>query len=515
MHRDCFAALAMTVLNLAEYNGEYLYIFACIIQKYVLQLTQMRSKKSKYINRTVDMFRLLIRLALCFIITIVLLCFISCKQSSAPAADITPEPTDTPIPSQAIIDDVETEAPIPISPDKLPLPETYSTPFGRMAFYVGKRIPLIIQYPAEWVESENPDIPPSYPLTLRHSKDGLSQLTITEPSFADLGLSSMSLDEYVELVISTNMNSIPDFKLISEDYIELDEDAKARLIVFSSENGQRMFYRLIYIHDDNFIFNFTYAYRPLIEDIASIVSYSFSTILLNPVIPKEPIQNSDAECADISECIERGITLLDKGFIEEAINVLDKAVELDPTSSKAYFYRGLASEDAGNIEQAIADYTKSAELNPEDNNAYYNLGCIYSFLMQYDKAIANYTKNIEHNSAYVPQSYFNRSKVYFHTFKIDMAISDVSKAIELVPDYVKAYDQRALYYAIKNEFDKAIQDHNKAIELDPEWMHLYYNRAVTYKNMGQIELAINDLNKIIETSNDPVDIAQAKALLEK
>ena len=101
----------------------------------------MRSKNTKHINRTVDRFRLLIRLALCFIIAIVLLSSISCKQSSGPTADktpeppdvptITPEPPDTPtvtpelpdmpIPSQPIIDDAETETPTPISPDKLPL----------------------------------------------------------------------------------------------------------------------------------------------------------------------------------------------------------------------------------------------------------------------------------------------------------------------------------------------------------------------------------------------------------
>tara|TARA_Y100000310_G_C19989392_1_gene493420 strand:- start:42 stop:500 length:459 start_codon:yes stop_codon:yes gene_type:complete len=136
-----------------------------------------------------------------------------------------------------------------------------------------------VQYPAEWVEGSNPTAEmPSYPLTSRNSTITGSQLTITEPSFAELGLTDLPLDEYADVVISTNKSHVPDLTIITEEYIYLENGAKAKLIVFSSDGAQRVFYRLVYVHNNGIILNFTYAYRPSIENIEPIISYSFNTL---------------------------------------------------------------------------------------------------------------------------------------------------------------------------------------------------------------------------------------------
>jgi hypothetical protein len=167
-----------------------------------------------------------------------------------------------------------------ITPQPTPSGEdVVSTPFGTMRLYRGQRVPATIQYPADWVVTPESS-PPSYPLTLRRSMTTASQLTITEPTFKEMGLSTMSLDEYSDQVVSVNTKNSPDVKVISQTYTNVSDDAKAKVIVFSAESGKRILHRLIYVHDGNQVFNLTYSSRPSIEDISQLVDYSFGTFKL-------------------------------------------------------------------------------------------------------------------------------------------------------------------------------------------------------------------------------------------
>ncbi|MBI2830622.1 MAG: tetratricopeptide repeat protein [Chloroflexi bacterium] len=341
-----------------------------------------------------------------------------------------------------------------------------------------------------------------------------TQLTITEPSFADLGLPVMSLDDYTTTVISTNRGSLKDFTIVTQTYVDLTGGAKAKLTLFSvDDNGLRMFYRLIYVQD-NLILNFTYTYRPALDNIASLIKYSFGTLRLD--YPPSVGSIHGSALTTVSEYLKRGTGLLDKGDFANAISDFTKAIELDPRSAEAYFHRGNAYSDSGDDEQAIADYTKSIDLNPKEGNPYYNRANVYYRRLEIDKAIADYTKAIELDAPYSPESYFNRAKSYAFKRQFDKAIADLTDAIKLRPDYLKAYDERAIVYAAGlREFDKAIQDHSKAIDLDPKRAQGYFNRGITHMMMAQPSLASADFNKVIEISTDPLEIANAKDMLSR
>ncbi|MBK9631974.1 MAG: tetratricopeptide repeat protein [Saprospiraceae bacterium] len=51
-----------------------------------------------------------------------------------------------------------------------------------------------------------------------------------------------------------------------------------------------------------------------------------------------------------------------------------KAIEIDPTDSKAYYYRGLPKDDLEDYGGAVLDFTKAIEIDPTDSKAYYNRG---------------------------------------------------------------------------------------------------------------------------------------------
>lgn len=59
---------------------------------------------------------------------------------------------------------------------------------------------------------------------------------------------------------------------------------------------------------------------------------------------------------------------------EKAIELYDKAIELNPTVAQTYFSRGVCKQNDFNFEEAIKDYDKAIELDPEYMEAYTNRG---------------------------------------------------------------------------------------------------------------------------------------------
>ena len=81
--------------------------------------------------------------------------------------------------------------------------------------------------------------------------------------------------------------------------------------------------------------------------------------------------------------------------------------------------------------------------------------------------------NIVHTINYLPQLYLVQCvqlpqwyAVYFQE-KHESAISDCSEAIKLNPTYLKAIMRRAELYEKTDKLDEALDDYKKTLELDP------------------------------------------------
>lgn len=82
--------------------------------------------------------------------------------------------------------------------------------------------------------------------------------------------------------------------------------------------------------------------------------------------------------------------------------------------------------------------------------------------------------------------FYKKGNEYYEKGDFDRAIENYNRAIELKPDYDKAYYNRGLAYACKEDYDKAIKDINKVIELKPNFAEAYYilGLAYEYKNVS-------------------------------
>jgi tetratricopeptide (TPR) repeat protein len=84
-------------------------------------------------------------------------------------------------------------------------------------------------------------------------------------------------------------------------------------------------------------------------------------------------------------------------------------------------------------------------------------------------------------------------KVEANTTRLSLIFS---KAIEISPQFAKAYKDRGFAYYKKGQYDQAISDYGKAIEIHPKFADAYFNRAVAYYSKGEYEKAWGDVHTV-------------------
>lgn len=100
---------------------------------------------------------------------------------------------------------------------------------------------------------------------------------------------------------------------------------------------------------------------------------------------------------------------------------------------------------------------------------------------------------------------YQKGASYLKQNKLDEAIGEFSKAIEINPRSDKAYYDRGRAYDAKGELDKAIEDYTNAIEIN--WLETiqaaYNNRTLVYEKKGELDKALADYTKGIEAVPNP------------
>lgn len=134
-------------------------------------------------------------------------------------------------------------------------------------------------------------------------------------------------------------------------------------------------------------------------------------------------------------------------------------------SAEEYTQRGISRFENNDLDGAIADFTKVIEMNGSGQEyCYYFRG-----MAQYRKgsttaAIDDLTKAIAIKLD--PRFLDDRGNLYARVGELDRALADLDKAIEVSPQYAKAFGDRALVRLMRGEASSAEADFKKCFELD-------------------------------------------------
>ncbi len=89
---------------------------------------------------------------------------------------------------------------------------------------------------------------------------------------------------------------------------------------------------------------------------------------------------------------------------------------------------------------------------------------------------------------------------FIESKKFEFAIDEFTKAIEVDPDYTKAYVKRGKLYDKAGNKDAAIEDFSKAVVFEPKNKELFYFLGRCYNEAGKYNLALGALNRATKLS---------------
>jgi tetratricopeptide (TPR) repeat protein len=144
--------------------------------------------------------------------------------------------------------------------------------------------------------------------------------------------------------------------------------------------------------------------------------------------------------ADAKTHLLKGYRLHRQKSYTEALEELNKAIDVDPRNAEAYYWRGRTLVSLGRLDQGVDDFKAAVKFKPDYSEAYDHLGWLAAKQGQVNEAIAYLTKSIE----FKPENawaFYNRSRLFFDKGDVSNAMKDAEKACSLgYQDGCKAYE---------------------------------------------------------------------------
>jgi tetratricopeptide (TPR) repeat protein/transglutaminase-like putative cysteine protease len=172
-----------------------------------------------------------------------------------------------------------------------------------------------------------------------------------------------------------------------------------------------------------------------------------------------------------------------------------KADELDES--------GRAAMQNGNFPLAVELLKKAVEVDPRHKYAWNNLGLAYLAMRQDDDAIGAFKKAVDVNP-YDEFAYNNMGRAYWQDRKYEEAANAFHKQMEINPLDKFAHGNLGSMYAEWHKYDEAAPELEKAASLTPDDPGLQVSLGDAYLNLGQDEKAIAAFDRAVQISATPV-----------
>ena len=184
---------------------------------------------------------------------------------------------------------------------------------------------------------------------------------------------------------------------------------------------------------------------------------------------------------------ERGKLLIEQQHINEAINDLQRACELDEDQTAYQIALSDAYFANGNVSKSYQALQKALNLEPDNMEALLKMGEVTFFSRDFDRSLETLTKVTERDPD-------NRTalfmKAYIYKEKGDTAAAArlYRRVSEVYPDYAPAFEELGMLYAAGGR-DLAVEYLTTAIRLDSANTNAMYNLAMFYQEKEEAELA--------------------------
>jgi Flp pilus assembly protein TadD len=194
----------------------------------------------------------------------------------------------------------------------------------------------------------------------------------------------------------------------------------------------------------------------------------------------------DMKADDLNESAR---TAMQNGNFPLAIQLLKRAVEVEPKNKYAWNNLGLCYLSIRQSTDAVGAFQKALEVNPYDEFAYNNLGRAYWQDRKYDDAANAFHKQLENN----PLDKFahaNLGAMYAEWHKYDLAAPELEKAASLTPDDAGLQVSLGDAYLNLGQDDKALAAFDRAVDISASplvWNNIAYQLSLKNTHLDKAQ----------------------------
>jgi predicted O-linked N-acetylglucosamine transferase (SPINDLY family) len=189
------------------------------------------------------------------------------------------------------------------------------------------------------------------------------------------------------------------------------------------------------------------------------------------------------------------------GQWDQAIVHFRRAIVIRPNLAKANNSLGIALRNTGRLDEAVASYQQALAIEPRYAEAHSNLGNALKDQGQLDEAVASLRRALELKPDYAA-AYSNLGNALSAQGRLDEALAALDRAIELRPDLAEAHNNRGSALLELARFDDAIASFGRALALKPDYAEAHCNLGNALKELGRLEPAIESYRRALELKPD-------------
>jgi tetratricopeptide (TPR) repeat protein len=180
-----------------------------------------------------------------------------------------------------------------------------------------------------------------------------------------------------------------------------------------------------------------------------------------------------------------------------------RRLDTDPNNPALYFGRGIDFMLIQDYENALNDINKVIELNPDLTIAYFVRAVIRSKQLEFnpfetpDLFSASQSSSIRapERTDITPGVLPRLPEISTISFEHDIIMKDYEKVITMNPNFFFAHYNIAEIFTLEKDYRAAISAYTRAIELEPQFAEAYFNRGVSRLSIGETAAGLDDLRK--------------------
>ena len=170
-----------------------------------------------------------------------------------------------------------------------------------------------------------------------------------------------------------------------------------------------------------------------------------------------------------------------RGYYMEALESINKSIELNPEEYLYFNMRGLIYHSAGELDDAMADFEAVLELNPYYTDVHNNIGATYVEMGRTDDALAEFDIVL-------------RDPMYQHKEKAHYNVGNI--------------------LAAREEYEEAIAQYRKAVAIQPQYLRAHYKLGMALRELGRDDEARREFEEVVRISPQSDEAREIQMILD-